>query len=156
MRNTHPSPYTESVAIKMTECIYPIGNARSNGYALMYYPPKKKAIKAHRAAWMLANGPVPTGMVVDHICHNEAVAKGECAGGFDCIHRACINVDHLQLVTQSQNVMGGIHNMDNRSHCNQGHLFEGNIMVRKSGKRECGECNRVRSRANWAKKKVGA
>jgi hypothetical protein len=106
----------------------------------MYYPPKKKAIKAHRAAWMLVNGPVPEGMVLDHICRN----------------RACINLDHLRVVTQQENIMAGLHNIDNRSHCNQGHLFEGNIMVRKSGKRECGECNRVRSRANWAKKKVGA
>jgi hypothetical protein len=106
----------------------------------MYYPPKKKGIKAHRAAWMLANGPVPEGMVLDHICRN----------------RACINLDHLRVVTQQENIMAGLHNIDNRSHCNQGHLFEGNIMVRKNGKRECGECNRVRARANYAKKKVGA
>jgi hypothetical protein len=139
----------------MTECIYPSGNARTNGYAFLYYAPRKKSLKAHRVTWLLANGSIPTGMVVDHMCHNEAVAKGKCAGGFDCIHRACINVDHLQLVTQSQNIMSGIHNMDNRSHCNQGHPFEGNIMVRKSGKRECAECNRVRARANYAKK-VGA
>jgi len=30
--------------------------------------------------------------------------------------------------------------------------FEGNIMVRKNGKRECAECNRVRAKANYAKK----
>lgn len=105
----------------------------------MYYPPKKKAIKAHRAAWMLANGPVPEGMVLDHICRN----------------RACINLDHLRVVTQQENIMAGLHNIDNRSHCNQGHLFEGNIMVRKDGKRECAECNRVRARKNYALKKVG-
>ena len=120
----------------MTKCIYPNGNARTNGYALMYYPPKKKAIKAHRAAWMLANGPVPKGMVLDHICRN----------------RACINVDHLRVVTQQENIMAGLHNIDNRSHCNQGHLFEGNIMVRKDGKRECAECNRVRARKNMVRK----
>jgi|DEB19_MinimDraft_3_1074340.scaffolds.fasta_scaffold104712_2 hypothetical protein len=141
----------------MTECIYPNGNSRTNGYALMYYPPKKKSIKAHRAAWMLANGPVPAGMVVDHICHNKAVANEECQGGFDCSHRACINIKHLQLVTQSQNVMSGIHNIDNRSHCNQGHPFiKENIMVRKNGKRECAECNRERAKKNYALKKVGA
>jgi hypothetical protein len=105
----------------------------------MYYPPKKKAIKAHRAAWMLANGPVPEGMVLDHICRN----------------RACINLDHLRVVTQQENIMAGLHNIDNRSHCNQGHLFEGNIMVRKDGKRECAECNRVRARKNYALKKAG-
>ena len=125
----------------MTECIYPNGNSRTNGYARMYYPPKKKAIKAHRAAWMLANGPVPEGMVLDHICRN----------------RACINVDHLRVVTQQENIMAGRHSIDNRSHCNQGHPFiKENIMVRKNGWRECAECNRVRARAVWARKKAGA
>lgn len=124
----------------MTNCIYPNSKSRSDGYAFMYYPPKRKAIKAHRAAWMLANGPVPEGMVLDHICRD----------------RACINLEHLRVVTQQENIMAGLHNIDNRSHCNQGHPFiKENIMVRKNGKRECAECNRVRARENYAKK-VGA
>ena len=121
----------------MTNCIHPNSKSRSNGYAFMYYPPKRKAIKAHRAAWMLTNGPVPEGMVLDHICRD----------------RACINLEHLRVITQQENIMAGLHNIDNRSHCNQGHPFiKENIMIRKNGKRECAECNRVRSRANWAKK----
>lgn len=125
----------------MTNCIYPNSKSRSDGYAFMYYPPKRKAIKAHRAAWMLANGPVPEGMVLDHICRD----------------RACINLEHLRVVTQQENIMAGLHNIDNRSHCNQGHPFiKENIMVRKNGKRECAECNRERSRRNWANRKAGA
>lgn len=125
----------------MTNCIYPNSKYRSDGYAFMYYPPKRKAIKAHRAAWMLANGPVPEGMVLDHICRD----------------RACINLEHLRVVTQQENIMAGLHNIDNRSHCNQGHPFiKENIMVRKNGRRECAECNRERSRRNWANRKVGA
>lgn len=134
-----PSRFTEFVVLNMTDCIYPNSKSRTDGYALMYYAPKKKAIKAHRAAWMLVNGPIPKGMVLDHLCRD----------------RACINVEHLRVVTQQENIMAGLHNIDNRTHCNKGHLFEGNIMVRKSGKRECAECNRVRARANYAKK-VGA
>jgi len=125
----------------VTNCIYPNSKSRSDGYAFMYYPPKRKAIKAHRAAWMLANGPVPEGMVLDHICRD----------------RACINLEHLRVVTQQENIMAGLHNIDNRSHCNQGHPFiKENIMVRKNGKRECAECNRERARRNWANRKVGA
>jgi hypothetical protein len=63
-----------------------------------------------------------------------------------------VALDHLRVVTQQENVMAGLHNIDNRTHCNQGHTFEGNIMVRKNGKRECAECNRVRSRVNYRKK----
>lgn len=122
----------------MTNCIYPTNKTRSNGYGFMYYSPKRKSIKAHRAAWMLTNGPVPKGMVLDHICRN----------------RACINLKHLRVVTQRENIMAGLHNIDNRSHCNQGHPFiKENIMVRKNGRRECAECNRERSRRNWANRK---
>lgn len=44
-------------------------------------------VRAHRYAWERANGPIPDGLYVDHICHN----------------RACVNADHLRLATHSQN-----------------------------------------------------
>lgn len=42
---------------------------------------------AHRAAYELANGPIPAGMMVDHRCRN----------------RGCVNPDHLRLATNKQN-----------------------------------------------------
>jgi hypothetical protein len=139
----------------MTDCIYFQGNLNGYGYGNTILDGKR--MKASRAAWIKTNGAIPIGLVVDHLCHTEAVLRGECEGGITCKHRSCINVDHLRLITQQENVMAGLHNIDNRSHCNQGHPFiKENIMVRKSGKRECAECNRVRARANYAKKKVNA
>lgn len=44
--------------------------------------------KAHRVAWELARGPIPPGMVVCHKCDVPS----------------CINVDHLFLGTQADNV----------------------------------------------------
>ena len=44
---------------------------------------------AHRAAWEIANGPVPEGLVVRHKCDN----------------RPCINLDHLELGTSKDNAM---------------------------------------------------
>jgi hypothetical protein len=122
----------------MTECIEAKTTTKVFGYHQVRL--KGKRWRAHRWAWELINGPIPEGLVVDHICRN----------------RACVAIDHLRVMTQQENIMAGEHNIDNRSHCNQGHLFEGNIMVRKNGKRECSECNRVRSRTNYAKKKAGA
>jgi len=118
----------------MTECIEAKTSTIVNGYRKLWVG--KKSVRAHRWAWELINGKIPTDKVIDHICRN----------------RACVAIDHLRVVTQQENIMAGLHNIDNRSHCNQGHLFEGNIMVRKNGKRECAECNRVRTRANYAKK----
>jgi hypothetical protein len=118
----------------MMNCIEPQTKTRTNGYSRVWY--KGKLWRGHRLAWELTNGAIPEGMVIDHLCRN----------------RACVNLNHLRLVSQQENIMAGLLNIDNRSHCNQGHLFEGNIMVRKNGKRECAECNRVRARANYAKK----
>lgn len=118
----------------MTECIEAKTRYITNGYRKVLI--NSKLIRAHRWAWELVNGKIPEGLVIDHLCRN----------------RACVAVDHLRVVTQRENIMAGLHNIDNRSHCNQGHTFEGNIMVRKNGKRECAECNRVRARANYAKK----
>jgi hypothetical protein len=118
----------------MTNCIEAKTSTVVNGYHKVYANGKSQ--RAHRWAWELVNGKIPDGKVIDHLCRN----------------RACVALDHLRVVTQRENIMAGLHNIDNRSHCNNGHLFEGNIMVRKNGKRECAECNRVRARVNYAKK----
>lgn len=139
----------------MTKCILVKSYASTNGYGNLIVDGKN--YRAHRGAWIRAYGAIPKNMVVDHMCHNEAVQRDECEGGITCVHRACINPEHLRLVTQRENVMAGKHSIDNRSHCNQGHPFiKENIMTRKNGHRECAECNRVRARAVWAAKKVSA
>jgi len=47
-----------------------------------------KMTKAHRAAWQVANGPIPKGV---YVCHR-------------CDMPACIEVDHLFLGTQKDNM----------------------------------------------------
>jgi hypothetical protein len=119
----------------MTNCIESKKGITNNGYSRIRV--NDKNIQAHRWAWELVNGQIPEDFVIDHICRN----------------RKCVLPEHLRMVTQQENIMAGLHNIDNRSHCNQGHPFvKENIMIRKSGKRECAECNRIRARANYAKK----
>lgn len=48
---------------------------------------KRKTVRAHRAAYELMVGPIPDGMMLDHICHN----------------RSCVNPRHLRPVTNKQN-----------------------------------------------------
>ena len=119
----------------MTECIESKRTITTNGYSRIFVDGKN--IQAHRWAWELVNGKIPTGLVIDHICKNKK----------------CVALDHLRMVSQQENIMAGLRNIDNRTHCNQGHPFvKENIMVRKNGRRECAECNRIRARKNYATK----
>lgn len=141
--------FVASIMIVMSECIKWHKSLNERGYGQEFY--KGKNTKAHRAEWMKVNGPIPEGYVLDHTCHNEALAKGECKGG-PCEHRSCVNLDHLRLVSQSENILAGLHSIDVKESCPKGHSYKEvkNILIRKDGKRECAECNRIRARATWA------
>lgn len=68
-------------------CFVWTGDKDSNGYGRIRHA-GRKTYPAHRLAFELFNGAIPKGMVVRHTCDN----------------RACINLDHLELGTQQQNV----------------------------------------------------
>ena len=67
------------------ECLIWTGSKGGNGYG--YLQVNGAQTLAHRYAYEEAYGPVPDGMVIDHICHN----------------RTCVDVDHLRLATVAQN-----------------------------------------------------
>jgi hypothetical protein len=52
---------------------------------------KSKAVRAHIASWVLANGPVNAGMTLDHLCRNTK----------------CIRPSHLEEVTRPENTRRG-------------------------------------------------
>ena len=66
-------------------CLQWIGSLDNKGYGSLVR--NGKSMKAHRYAWERANGPIPEGMVIDHLCFN----------------RGCVNADHLRLATHTQN-----------------------------------------------------
>lgn len=63
------------------------GALTGNGYGLFRVADKPTNVRAHRYSYAIANGPIPDGMHIDHVCRN----------------RACVNPTHLRLATKKQN-----------------------------------------------------
>ena len=84
---------------------------------------------AHRYYYALRVGDIPEGMVIDHLCRNPA----------------CINVSHLEPVTQRTNVLRGVGvgaKFAARTSCANGHPYGDNPPLRADGGRRCIECER--------------
>lgn len=96
----------------------------------------------HRLSYELHIGPIPEGLVLDHLCRT----------------RACLNPHHLEPVTQGENTRRG--EPAQRTHCPAGHPYdEANTRLRnrtdtKRGtavtSRECKTCDRDRGRRQYA------
>lgn len=89
---------------------------------------------AHRWAYEFLVGPIPDGMFLDHLCRNTG----------------CVNPDHLEPVTNAENVMRGFGptaNHARKTHCPRGHELPPKVAGQK---RTCSECERARDKARYA------
>lgn len=97
-------------------------------------------VQAHRLAYELTFGPIPDGLVIDHLCRN----------------RACANPTHMEPVSPRTNVLRGVGVASKNSaktHCVDGHAFgPENTYVTPNGRRMCRECQRRRNRAHYARR----
>lgn len=70
-------------------CLLWTGKINNRGYGVFWW--RGRDVYAHRAAWEMERGPVPEGMQLDHRCRV----------------RNCVNVEHLEPVTPSENLRRG-------------------------------------------------
>lgn len=109
-----------------------------NGYARIWV--NRRNVGAHRWSYEHHVGPIPDGLVIDHLCRNPP----------------CVNPDHLEPVTPRENVLRGIAPQVARernaslTHCKRGHEFtEDNTRVDRTGGRICLACKRLKAREHY-------
>lgn len=119
----------------MTDCILWHGKPNQSGYGRVQVKIDNKWITkyVHRVKWEEANGPIPEGLTVDHLCFVPL----------------CINTEHMELVTLSENLRRKNAAI---THCPQGHEYNAeNTHRRPNGSRSCRVCNKLRMRARRKK-----
>lgn len=115
------------------------GPLQRDGYALIAH--RGRQVTAHRFVYELLVAPIEDGLTLDHLCHN---ASRDCVGGAACLHRSCVNPDHLEPVTAAENSARAKARI---THCPQGHEYAGWNLIRYRGRRYCRACTYARTAA---------
>lgn len=81
---------------EFADCLLWTGRVDRGGYGSFWvggkrYPNGGNSVSAHVWAWEQEHGPVPEGLELDHLCRNPA----------------CVNINHLELVTHKVNCSRG-------------------------------------------------
>lgn len=141
------TPYLEQRVKRTPGCWEWTGPLTPSGYGVASI--KNRRHSAHRAVYAALVGPIPDGLHVDHMCHNEDTS---CPGGKTCRHRRCVNPSHLRAVTPRVNVTNGrgapAVNLLKET-CPQGHPYD---YTDPRGWRKCTTCTKE-SGVTWRRAK---
>jgi len=113
------------------DCWVWTGSTANRGYGSIHHNGRNGYLP-HRLVWELLRGPIPDGLVLDHMCQN----------------RRCVNPKHLDPVTNRVNILRGksVAALNFiKTECVNGHAFDSkNTKIRKDGTRSCRQCERDR------------
>lgn len=112
------------------DCWLWTGKTPSSGYAVFAIGHKRQG--AHRFLYELTNGPLPDTLVLDHLCRTPL----------------CVRPDHLEPVTQRENLARGMSPTAiavRDGLCHRGHSLtdEANLWIGPTGERKCRACSQV-------------
>ncbi len=113
-----------------------VAGTSKNGYPVISY--KNRTATGHRVVYEIAKGTIPNGLCLDHLCRNKK----------------CVNPDHLEAVTQRENILrgsGAAALNSKKTHCHRGHrLLLDNLGINADGGRRCKKCGQI----SWKKRKI--
>lgn len=107
-------------------CKPPPSQAHSNGHGYYKVSVGGEYLYVHRIAYESATGPIPDGLVIDHLCRN----------------RWCCEPAHLEAVTHRENILRGTGASARNAakpRCPRGHEYT----VKGDGSRYCRTCRRA-------------
>lgn len=107
-----------------------------DGYAR--YRHRGRMTMMHRVSYEEHRGPIPEGLQIDHLCRI----------------RHCLNPDHMEAVTQHENIRRGVPRCAKVTHCPRGHPYSVENTYRRDGRRHCRKCVCTASAAYRARKSV--
>lgn len=123
------------------DCWEWFGPVHTKGYGLLKVDGATRL--AHRLSYEMLVGPIPEGLVIDHLCR--------------VTH--CVNPDHLEAVTQRENIRRGVNPAAasmSKEHCTAGHEFTPEntyVPPKRPNRRQCKACQRSRVHAHNQRKK---
>ena len=118
-------------------CMLWLKGLTDKGYARFSLAGKR--VRAHRVSYELAYGPIPEGLVIDHVKERG------------CTNRHCAAPGHLEAVPPGENTARGNPGQHNarKTHCPQDHAYDEENTLVSRGSRRCRLCNRKEALARY-------
>lgn len=126
--------YPVGYVIQANGCWEWVGRRTYQGYGSWFFGGRMHF--AHRVLYERAKGTVPDGLVIDHLCRK----------------RDCVNPDHLEAVTNKENILRGAGAPavnSRKTHCLKGHPYAEEGIMQRNGKRRCRICRRASDLASY-------